>query len=201
MGGTPVSQLRVRGLRRQRSDRRPLRDRVHLVPVRDSRDIWSTIRSSTVTAANLRVGDFDGDGSDDVFTVEHGTWSWWKLGWSNTYRLNGPLTSSVSGLVVGDFDGDGRDDIAQTSGSGWRYSRGGSGPWVVLRGSGGQDQYKDIRPVLVGRFTPRGGDDALRYELVRKWIVGSWQYVTGVRFVGWDGTQDAFRQWSPEYVR
>ena len=30
---------------------------------------------------------------------------------------------------------------------------------------------------------------------------GSWQYMPGVRFVGWDGTQDAFRQWSAEYVR
>jgi hypothetical protein len=167
----------------------------------DSKGTWSTIRSSTVTPANLRVGDFDGDGNDDVFAVEHGTWSWWRLGWSNTYPLNGPLTSSASGLVVGDFDGDSYDDIAQTSGSGWRYSRGGSSPWAPLRGSGGQDQYKDIRSVLVGRFTREGGDDALRYELVRKWIVSSWQYVTGVRFVGWDGTQDAFRQWSAEYVR
>jgi hypothetical protein len=167
----------------------------------DARSFWSTIRSSTVTAANLRVGDFDGDGSDEVFDVEGGRWSWWKLGWTNVYPLNGALTSSVSGLVVGDFDGDGRDDIAQTSGSGWRYSRGGSSPWASLRGSGGQDQYKDIRSVVVGRFNLDHRDDALRYELVPYWGGGTWQYRTGVRFVGWDGTQDAFVQWSTQYVR
>jgi hypothetical protein len=102
---------------------------------------------------------------------------------------------------VGDFDGDGRDDIAQTSGSGWRYSRGGSSPWASLRGSGGQDQYKDIRSVVVGRFNLDHRDDALRYELVPYWGGGTWQYRTGVRFVGWDGTQDAFVQWSTHYVR
>jgi FG-GAP-like repeat len=133
---------------------------------RDSRDIWSTIRSSSVTAPNLRVGDFDGDGSDEVFAVENGRWSVWRLGWTNVYPLNGALTSSASGLVVGDFDGDGYDDIAQTSGTGWRYSRGGSTPWTPLRGSGGQDQYKDIAAALVGRFGPGHRDAALRYELV-----------------------------------
>jgi hypothetical protein len=36
-----------------------------------------------------------------------------------------------------------------------------------------------------------------RYELIRTWN----GYETGVRFVGWDGTQDAFVQWSSQYVR
>jgi hypothetical protein len=101
------------------------------------------------------------------------------------------------GVAPADFDGDGRDDVAQTNGDGWRMSRGASTAWAALRGSGGQPQYKDITAVLVGRFGPDERDDALRYELVRT-LNG---FKTGVRFVGWDGTQDAFVQWSPQYVR
>ena len=163
----------------------------------DARSSWSLLRSSPVAASGLRVGDFDGDGRDDVFDLENGVWSWWKLGWPEAYPLPLSLTSSVSGLVVGDFDGDGRDDIAETNGDGWRFSRGASTGWATLRGSGGQPQYKDITAVLVGRFGPGQRDDAIRYELIRT-LNG---YKTGVRFVGWDGTGDAFVQWSPQYVR
>jgi hypothetical protein len=111
------------------------------------------------------------------------------------------LTTSASGLVVGDFDGDGYDDVAQTSGTGWRYSPRASSPWEPLRGSGDQSEYADIRKVLVGRFTPDERDDALRYEQVRYLEGTTWKYKVGTRFVGWDGTADAFRLWSGEYVR
>jgi hypothetical protein len=163
----------------------------------DARSPWSLVRGSPVGASGLRVGDFDGDGRDEIFDFENGNWSWWKLGWAEAYPLPLSLTASVTGLVVGDFDGDGRDDIAQTNGDGWRYSRGASTAWAPLRGSGGQPQYEDISAVLVGRFGPDDRDDAVRYELVRTWN----GYETGVRFVGWDGSQDAFVQWSPQYVR
>jgi hypothetical protein len=163
---------------------------------KDARSPWSFVRSSPVRASGLRVGDFDGDGRDEVFDIENGDWSWWKLGWPFAFPLPLGLTSSVSGLVVGDFDGDGRDDIAQTSGDGWRFSRGARSAWATLRGSGGQPQYKDIEAVLIGRFGPDQRDDAIRYDLVRTWN----GYTTGVRFVGWDGTQDAFVQWSPQHV-
>jgi hypothetical protein len=158
---------------------------------------WSPLRSSPVAASGLRVGDFDNDGRDEIFDLENGNWSWWKLGWPEAYPLPLSLTSSLAGLVVGDFDGDGRDDIAQTNGDGWRVSRGASTAWAGLRGSGGQPQYKDITAVLVGRFGPDQRDDAIRYELVPTFN----GYETGVRFVGWDGTQDTFVQWSPQYLR
>lgn len=168
----------------------------------DSRTSWSTLRSSSVTAANLRVGDFDGDGLDEVFDIENGEWSWWNIGWTNVEPLAVSLTSSASGLVVGDFDGDGRDDIAQTSGHGWRYSRSASNGWATLRGSGGQPEYKDVSAALIGRFTADERDDAVRYKL-EPYACGFNQtcYKTGVRFVGWDGTQDAFAQWTWHYVR
>jgi hypothetical protein len=166
----------------------------------NSREIWSTIRSSTVTAENLRVGDFDNDGIDEVFAVEGGRWVLWRLGSSQVTPLNN-LTTSASGLVVGDFDGDGYDDVAQTSGNGWRYSQRGTSAWSDLRGSGGQGQYKDIDAVLVGRFAPGRRDVALRYELVPDWDGTQQDHKVGTRFVGWNGTEDAFRHWSGEYVR
>jgi hypothetical protein len=166
----------------------------------DSSGRWATIRASTAAAQDLRVGDFDNDGIDEVFAVEDGRWVVWRPGWIQVYQVN-DLTTSAAGLVAGDFDGDGYDDIAQTNGTGWRYSRRASSPWAPLRDSGDQGHYKDITAVLVGRFTPDDHDDALRYELVSYWGGTHQEYKLGTRFVGWDGTQDAFRLWSPEYVR
>jgi hypothetical protein len=166
----------------------------------DSSEIWSTIRSSTATAPDLRVGDFDNDGIDEVFAVEGGRWVVWRPGSAQVYQVN-DLTASASGLVVGDFDGDGYDDIAQTNGTGWRFSSRASRPWAPLRGSGDQGQYKDIDAVLVGLFTRGTRDIALRYELVSYWNGTHLDYKLGTRFVAWDGTQDAFRLWSGEYVR
>jgi hypothetical protein len=53
----------------------------------------------------------------------------------------------------------------------------------------------------VGRFGSRERDAALRYDLVPYWQGNTLKYKLGVRFVGWDGTKDAFVQWSNEYVR
>jgi hypothetical protein len=153
---------------------------------------------ATTTAANLRVGDFDHDGQDEVFLVENGRWSLWELGSSQVFQLPVSLTSSVSGLVVGDFDGDHYDDIAQTTGGGWRYSRRARDGWVSLRGLADQPQYRDIRAVVIGQFNPDTlNDDALRYDL--EWTGA--MYETGTHFIGWDRTQDAFVGWSSIPVR
>ena len=70
---------------------------------------------------HLAVGDFDGDGKDELlgvaswmtmFHFENGQWHW---GWSN---YGDPNASSAAGihayrkrLIVGDFDGDGKDEL------------------------------------------------------------------------------------------
>jgi hypothetical protein len=68
---------------------------------------------SAVTWNDLRVGDFNNDGRDDIIGREGGNWwigqggtffstslwgSWSELDWSN--------------VRVGDYDGDGKEDLA-----------------------------------------------------------------------------------------
>ncbi|HEY7500439.1 MAG TPA: VCBS repeat-containing protein [Vicinamibacterales bacterium] len=160
---------------------------------------WSLVRDAVVDPSALRVGDFDGDGGDDVFLIENGGWRWWKPGWPTTQLLNNALASNVNSLVIGDFDGDGCDDIVQTSGYGWRYSRSGSLPWAALRGSGGQPYYADVRKVVIGHFTPYMNVVALRYEF----LVDELPPRTGDRFAAWwnQAPDDKFFRWSDEYVR
>ena len=161
---------------------------------------WSLVHEAAVAASALRVGDFDGDGRDDIFLVANSRWSWWKPGWATFLTLNPSISVSVSSLAIGDFDGDGRDDLVQTSGDGWRYSRSGSSPWATLRGSGGQPQYRDVRAVVIGHFTPYMNVVALRYEAS---YISGFPPVTRDRFVAWwnQAPDDGFFRWSDQYVR
>jgi hypothetical protein len=61
-----------------------------------------------------RIGDFNGDGRDDVIARYAGTW--W-VGTSNGSAFSASLWTTWSDIAwqnvtVGDFNGDGRDDIA-----------------------------------------------------------------------------------------
>lgn len=75
--------------------------------------------------ANLLVGDFNGDGKDELlgndpdgwitsFHYASGNWNW---GWSD-YGSH-PLTPYKNRLTVGDFDGDGKDEVLGWEIGGW----------------------------------------------------------------------------------
>jgi hypothetical protein len=95
------------------------------------RAAFSEINTSSYRIANLRFGDFDGDGKTDVLGFEAGRWrisSGAASAWSTQPLNPNQLSTSVADLVVGDFDGDGQPDIAQ----GTRYSSAGRSPWTSL---------------------------------------------------------------------
>ena len=79
------------------------------------------------------VGDFDGDGKDDLF------WRNWHTGANTIWKSADPntrqatLTVSASWYVdlVGDFDGDGRDDLF------WRHYGSSVGENVIWKSANG----------------------------------------------------------------
>jgi hypothetical protein len=77
------------------------------------------------TAGELAVGDFNGDGRDDVFQSVGTLWVYSPSGSREWIVLNDSTVRLVN-LGLGDFDGDGRTDVFLQSGDQWLISRGGT---------------------------------------------------------------------------
>jgi hypothetical protein len=93
-------------------------------------DVWQGPPGGGIASyAKLYVGDFDGDGAEEIlaigpgttnvwmtmFKYENGDWQWGWSNYGNPAAGNGiyPYRNS---LVVGDFDGDGKDEVLGTGG-------------------------------------------------------------------------------------
>ncbi len=137
---------------------------------------------------SLYVGDFNGDGRDDVAysrVIDANTVRWnvaksngTSFGASKTWKAD--LGNQNSEYYIGDFNGDGRDEIAysQTSGNtvNWKValSTGRSfkykGTWISDMGNSGDTFY-------IGDFTGNGMDDIAYMRPVTQtalsWRVGS----------------------------
>ncbi len=108
---------------------------------------FSTASIPHASAVELQVGDFDGDGVDDVFHYRPGTASdriYWSDGTSTPLRVNGDYRP-----VVGDFTGDGFDDIL------W-YAPGATADyyWRFLPGH----RWTSHATGISGRYEPAVGD-------------------------------------------
>ncbi|MCA8996406.1 MAG: VCBS repeat-containing protein [Planctomycetaceae bacterium] len=91
-------------------------------------------RWSATGWADFRVGDFNGDGADDIIGIRDsgdGQRAFWIYGLSNPTPVGRRFTSQFAGsfgsgvaqsgwhnFLVGDFNGDGKDDILSQTGSG-----------------------------------------------------------------------------------
>jgi hypothetical protein len=77
------------------------------------------------------VGDFDGDGKDDVFMATGAAW-YYAPGGNAEWRFLSAKTETTDTLLIGDFDGDGRADVFRQSGDDWFVSWGGRSEWQLL---------------------------------------------------------------------
>ena len=77
------------------------------------------------------VGDFDGDGVDDVFLGTGATW-WFSSGGKAEWRFLNRMTERATALRFGDFDGDGRTDVLRVRGRVVEVSWAGGSPWNRL---------------------------------------------------------------------
>jgi hypothetical protein len=96
-----------------------------------SRLYISNIQYKTNTGGQLAVGDFDGDGCDDVFQATGAVWVYSPCG-RREWRFLNQSSKKLSGLAFGDFDGDGKTDVFRQDGATWLVSYGGTGMWTPL---------------------------------------------------------------------
>ena len=80
---------------------------------------------------DLAVGDFDGDGIDDVFVGTGAAW-YFSSGGAAEWRFLNRMPERASSLRFGDFDGDGRTDVIAVHGAHVDISWGGLSPWQTI---------------------------------------------------------------------
>lgn len=131
-------------------------ERVRFCTAANGNGPWRYLSASSYGLSALRFGDFDGDGTTDVFRADGSEWHWLTGGTGGWEHLN---TSSVTadGLGFGDFDGDGRTDVFRANGSEWRVSDGGSSAWRTLRSA-----TDSLTAIAFGDFDGDGATDVFR---------------------------------------
>jgi hypothetical protein len=99
------------------------------------------------------VGDFDGDGKDDLFMATGAGW-YYSSAANAEWRFLSAKTEIIGSLLLGDFDGDGRVDVFTQIGDNWMVSWGGRSPWQLLSANHGaavaavNTVNKDIRGMI-----------------------------------------------------
>jgi hypothetical protein len=96
-------------------------------------NVYCTDNNLDVDASTeLGVGDFDGDGFDDLFVATGSAWYASYAGITE-WRLLRTSTLRLSQIKIGRFDGDARSDVFAVEGTTWRYYPSGSGEPITLR--------------------------------------------------------------------
>ena len=125
------------------------------------------------------IGDFDGDGRDDVLLrrSDTGRWHYYPMNGRRTMAGRGsvPLTTNLAWAVagIGDMNGDGRDDVLMRHTDGrWRYYP--MDGRTVSQGAGLANLTRDLAWGVagVGDFDGDGRDDVL----LRRSDTGRWHY-------------------------
>jgi len=124
----------------------------------------------------LRIGDFDGDGRDDLFRIDwngqgHANNAWLRANgngdWSEFEGPAIPLGGDDRTTYVGDFDGDGRSDlllVRDDSTENRIYISEGDGRWRTWTDGLDIPLGGSRRQVLIADFDGDGDDDILRAD-------------------------------------
>jgi hypothetical protein len=117
----------------------------------------------------LGVGDFDGDGRDDLFLATGAAWYFSSAGKAEWRYLNGGKTDRIDSLLLGDFDGDGRADVLGIDPNGQlAISWGGSSDWALFNGNA--LPCTAVGDMAVGDFDGDGRADAFCADGDTWWI-------------------------------
>jgi hypothetical protein len=130
----------------------------------------------TDTSGGLAVGDFDGDGRDDVF-LANGTGWWYSSAGLTEWRFLRASSLMVGSLRFGRFDTDLKTDVLFTDGPQWFVSSGGTGTPVVRAAYDGLPLSSSV----FGDFDGNGLTDLL-HIFGTQWylspgLAGSWSLV------------------------
>ena len=135
---------------------------------------------------SIYVGDFNGDGLDDILRQEKGAWDddsantaylllakpngdFNKIVLDESYDLKGDLTN----LYIGDFNGDGKDDVLRQEKGAWDDDNANTAYLLISNGDGtfqktvldeSYDLKGDLTNLYIGDFNGDGNDDILRQE-------------------------------------
>ena len=85
----------------------------------------------------LGVGDFDGDGTNDLFLATGAGW-YFAPARHAEWRFLSSKTETLDRIPLGDFDGDGRSDVFTLQEQNWMVSWGGISPWEKINQSAGE---------------------------------------------------------------
>jgi len=124
-------------------------------------------------ANRLGVGDFDGDGVDDLFLATGAAWYFSAAG-AREWRYLSGNEPPLSFLRFGDVDGDGRTDVLGVSGGKILVSWGGASTFEVLNDAPAAGAF--ITDFAVGEFVsdfPGDRRDDLFYANGASWFVSS----------------------------
>lgn len=114
----------------------------------------------------LRVGDFDGDGVQDLFITTGNAW-YYAPGGQAEWRLLSPKTDQAGSLLFGDFDGDGRTDVVAKNGDNLMVSWGGVSDWEQLNPNPVTMLLSDL---AIGNFVGDERDDIFWADGKTWWV-------------------------------
>jgi hypothetical protein len=154
-------------------------------------------------AASLGVGDFDGDGDDDLFLATGVAWYYAPAG-AREWRFLNAAPDTIDQLLLGDFDGDGRTDVIAMRNGQLVVSWGGISAFEVLNAN--TLPCTSMSDMAVGDFDGDGHADIFCADGGTWWmsyggntpfvqvIVASNLHVKDLRFGDFDGngTTDVF---------